>query len=37
MDLKEEDGSGMDYYDSVYDQVVGDKSSRFIKRGEFPD
>jgi len=36
MDLKKM-GDGMDYYDSVYSQILGNKSSRFMKCGEFPD
>ena len=35
MYLKEVDGVGMGYYDSVYGQVVGNESSKFIKCVEF--
>jgi len=30
-------GGGRDYYESVYGQMAGNESSRFIKCGEFPD
>ena len=38
MDLKRMGGGGgRDYYESVYGQMAGNGSSRFIKCGEFPD